>query len=77
MPSECGEYNAIKHLAASLFLGSQDLMAMYTLYCDDSGTHSESSTAIASCLISTVDKWDKFLEEWCAANRDEGVWSFP
>lgn len=76
MPYVSEELNGVQHLAASLFLGSQDLMAMYTLYCDDSGTHAESSVAVASCLISTVDKWDKFLGAWCEASRDEGFHVF-
>jgi hypothetical protein len=46
-------------------------MAMYTLYCDDSGTHEQSEVVVAACLISTIDRWDNFLSEWCKASRDE------
>jgi hypothetical protein len=44
---------------------------MFTLYCDDSGTHKESPIAIAACLVSTVDKWDQFLKAWCSASMAE------
>lgn len=44
---------------------------MFTLYCDDSGTHSQSEIAVAACLIASVDQWDKLKDEWDRANECE------
>jgi hypothetical protein len=44
---------------------------MFTLYCDDSGTHPKSDIAVAACHISTVDQWTHFKRNWDEANARE------
>ena len=46
-------------------------MSMFTLYCDDSGTHRESDIAIAGCYIASVEQWRRFQDDWEKANRQE------
>jgi hypothetical protein len=45
-----------------------DLISMFTLYCDDSGTHPKSDIAVAACYISTVEQWTEFKRNWDEAN---------
>lgn len=44
---------------------------MFTLYCDDSGTHNESEWAVAASIIAPVGQWEKFREEWQEIAKDE------
>jgi hypothetical protein len=44
---------------------------MFTLYCDDSGTHSTSKIAVAACLIAPADQWDRLNHDWKRANECE------
>jgi len=44
---------------------------MFTLYCDDSGTHAQSDIAVAGCYVSTVEQWQEFKRNWDDANRRE------
>ena len=44
---------------------------MFTLYCDDSGTHAQSEVAVAGCLIADLKQWDKFKDNWDQANEQE------
>jgi hypothetical protein len=44
---------------------------MFTLYCDDSGTHAQSDVAIAGCYISTVEQWQEFRRNWDEINARE------
>jgi hypothetical protein len=37
---------------------------MFTLYCDDSGTHAGSDVAVAACYISTAAQWTEFARNW-------------
>ena len=46
-------------------------MAMFSLYCDDSGTHFQSDIAIAACYVATVDQWKEFNRNWEEANQAE------
>lgn len=39
-------------------------MATFTLYVDDSGTHSQSPVAVAACFLSDGWRWDRFNGEW-------------
>ena len=45
-------------------LRDTSFMAIAEAYFDDSGTHVESTTAIAGCFISTVKQWRRFTSEW-------------
>jgi hypothetical protein len=44
---------------------------MFTLYCDDSGTHAESNIAIAGCYIGTVEQWKQVQRNWNEINEKE------
>jgi hypothetical protein len=46
-------------------------MAMFTLYCDDSGTHAQSPIAVAACFIAPVLQWEHFVKDWNDANDAE------
>ncbi len=46
-------------------------MPMFTLYCDDSGTHSASDVAIAGCYIATVEQWGELKRNWDEINARE------
>lgn len=49
---------------------------MFTLYCDDSGTHAQSPIAAAACFVSTVEQWERFVIDWRAADDAEGFGVF-
>jgi hypothetical protein len=49
---------------------------MFSVYFDDSGTHSESDIALAACYIGTLDRWERLVEDWDAARLDEGFETF-
>jgi len=49
---------------------------MFTLHCDDSGTHNESPIAVAACYVSTVSQWDNFVSDWKDANKAENFGVF-
>jgi hypothetical protein len=44
---------------------------MFTLYCDDSGTHAQSDVAVAACYLSTADQWTEFKRNWDEAEARE------
>jgi hypothetical protein len=46
-------------------------LVMFTLYCDDSGTHAKSDIAVAACYISTAEQWGHFQRNWEEANIRE------
>ena len=46
-------------------------MAMFTLYCDDSGTDASSDVAVAGCYVSTVEQWEHFKRNWQEINDRE------
>jgi hypothetical protein len=64
---------AIEHLSTSIGLKDNDLMAMVTVYFDDSGTHQQSDIAVASCFISDVRRWKQFDTEWQTVLQEEGI----
>lgn len=45
--------------------------SMFTLYCDDSGTHPESDIAVAACYIATAEQWAEFKRNWNEVNARE------
>jgi hypothetical protein len=49
---------------------------MFTFYCDDSGTHSESPFAVAACFIAPILQWEHFERDWKTANDSEGFGVF-
>jgi hypothetical protein len=65
------QYDGFIHFVHSVGACQQTLIPMFTLYCDDSGTHSQSEIAVAACYIAPVSQWDKFTDEWNRANDIE------
>jgi hypothetical protein len=51
-------------------------MAMFTLYCDDSGTDAKSDIAVAGCYVSTVEQWEHFKRNWQEINDRENFGTF-
>ncbi len=49
---------------------------MFTVYFDDSGTHRESDTAVAACLIARDDSWESLTRGWTEIGMEEGFASF-
>jgi Protein of unknown function (DUF3800) len=49
---------------------------MFTLYCDDSGTHPKSDVAVAGCYVATVEQWTEFRRNWDEASRRESFGVF-
>jgi len=52
------------------------LLGMFTLYCDDSGTHSKSAVAVAACYVSTVEQWTECKRNWNEADDRENFGVF-
>lgn len=65
---ESKPYNAFEHLCRSIIpnQNGKRLMAMFTVYFDESGTHSESKAVVVAGYIATVEQWDEFEREWRA-----------
>ena len=71
-PPESQEgYDGFRHFVLSINATTDTLMAMFTLYCDDSGTHSGSDIAVAACYVSTVEQWGHFKRNWEEINERE------
>lgn len=66
-------YDAVAHLRASLLLKANDTMAMLTVYCDDSGTHSDSHICVVAGYLSSTAQWERFTKEWKRALNDFGI----
>src|SRR5579859_7663192 len=66
------------HLILSCFpdSGNGGAMAFVTVHYDDSGTHTQASTAIAACFVSTVEQWKSFEGNWKTVKKEEGFETF-
>jgi hypothetical protein len=72
-----GEYCAYRHFSDILASTGLDWpLAMFTVYFDDSGTHSSSEIAVAACYISTDKSWGRFVKAWDDARWEEGFEAF-
>jgi hypothetical protein len=49
---------------------------MFTLYCDDSGTHPKSDVAVGACYVSTAEQWTECKRNWNEANDRENFGVF-
>ena len=49
---------------------------MFTFYCDDSGTHSQSEIAVAACFVAECIQWEHFVKDWNRANDAENFGVF-
>jgi hypothetical protein len=65
-----------EHLLSAISANGSTLMAPFTIYFDDSGTHEESNIAIAACYVSTAEKWARFETEWREIAAQEGFETF-
>lgn len=57
-------YDGFEHLLGSLFLRSDDLMAMLTVYSDASGSAPDREIIVVGGFISTVEQWTQFNKTW-------------
>lgn len=48
----------------------------FTAHFDDSGTHAESTIAVAASLIASVEQWREFNRNWGEAEKQEGFGAF-
>jgi hypothetical protein len=64
-------YDGFRHFVLSIGAAPDTLMAMFTLYCDDSGTHKGSDIAVAGCYIASVEQWEQFKRNWQEINEKE------
>ena len=69
-------YDGFRHFVLSVNAEAQTLVPMFTLYCDDSGTHAQSDIAVAGCYIATVDQWKEFKRNWEEINAIENFGIF-
>jgi hypothetical protein len=69
-------YDGFAHFIFSINASPESLMAMFTLYCDDSGTHSESDVAVAACYLAPVEQWSEFKRNWDEVNARESFGTF-
>jgi len=68
--SRKSQFTALDHLI-SIFPGDgKGIVNFVTVFFDDSGTHRESSIAVAACYASTVEQWKEFERNWNEAKRD-------
>lgn len=51
-------------------------IAVFTVYFDDSGTHSESETAVAACLVASDKAWESLTLDWGDVCVEEGFEHF-
>jgi Protein of unknown function (DUF3800) len=51
-------------------------IAVFTVYFDESGTHRESETAVAACLIARDDSWEALTGDWEEARLEAGFDDF-
>lgn len=51
-------------------------MSFFDVYFDDSGTHKESSIAVASCLVASIEQWQEFNRNWAEVDQDGGFGTF-
>jgi hypothetical protein len=56
--------------------GKGGIVHFVTIFFDDSGTHPESSIALAACYASTVEQWKEFERNWNEAKKKEGFETF-
>jgi len=66
MKNSAGE-GAFAHLCGSLYPGgnhSERLIAMFTVYVDESGTHDSSEVACVGAYVASVGQWERFDRAW-------------
>ena len=62
-------YDAFKHLSLSLFWKPLDLLAMFTVYCDETGTDDKNRVAAVCGYIGQAVEWKRFGREWSRVLR--------
>ena len=64
---------SFEHLARSVWFGKarrDSLIMAITAYFDDSGTDPKNPSIVVAGFVSTVDQWDRFNDEWLAAELE-------
>src|ERR1700722_11634832 len=64
---------SFEHLARSVWFGKarrDRLIMAITAYFDDSGTDPKNPSIVVAGFVSTVDQWDRFNDEWLAAELE-------
>jgi hypothetical protein len=69
-------YDGFSHFVFSIGAEPHTVMPMFTLYCDDSGTHAGSDIAVAGCCIASVEQWREFKRNWDSINERENFGVF-
>jgi hypothetical protein len=69
---------AFDHLVLTIFhdTGKGGIVNFVTIFFDDSGTHPESSIAVAACYASTVEQWKAFERNWDDAKQSANFGTF-
>jgi uncharacterized protein DUF3800 len=57
-------YDGFRHLCLSLSISENRLLAMFTVYCDESGTHADSGATVVACYVGHAKQWQAFGREW-------------
>ena len=65
--------SGVKALASSLCLKEGDFMAMMTVYLGEAGADGQSDTAVASCLVSDVMRWEEVEPAWKSVLEEFGI----
>src|SRR5688572_5630788 len=71
--------DAFEHMCASLFLSNDSLIAMLTVYLDESYNQrtvknpDDPLAYTVGCWVSTVGQWKKFNKKWRAAMHSAGL----
>jgi len=65
--------SGVKALASSLCLKEGDFMAMMTVYFGEAGADGQSDTAVASCLVSDVMRWEEVEPAWKSVLEEFGI----
>lgn len=76
MASAKSQIDGFHFIVRSIFARPNDLITMFALYCDDSGTHGDSPCAVAACHVAPVVQWEKFCDEWRRAEQVEKFGTF-
>lgn len=69
-------YDGFDHFVQSINADLGTLLSMFTLFCDDSGTHAKSEVAVAGCYVSTVEQWTECKRNWEEVNQRENFGVF-
>jgi len=67
------QYDGFAHLYRSLGFSAKRLIAVFTVYCDESGTHAGSGATVVACYVGHARQWQAFGREWRVLLNSEGI----